>query len=144
MSGAGSRAILTGMDSGAHSAWEGGFLAPCVLSMLRGAPRDVEELRELLGAFGFHRQVGSLRTVLHGLEADMLVQSVGDAQADGSMRRRYQLAAGGDQWLTARVDVLAEPARLLARFLDGYAGLAAPAPPGDEGGAITEVEDERR
>lgn len=144
MSGAGSRAILTGMESGAHSAWGGGFLAPCVLLMLRDAPRDAEELRELLGAFGFHRQVASLRTVLHGLEADMLVQSVGDVQADGSMRRCYQLTAGGDRWLTARVGVLAEPARLLGRFLDGYASLAAPAAPGEQGGTTTEVEDERR
>lgn len=144
MSGAGSRAILTGMESGAHSVREGGSLAPCVLLMLREAPREAEELRELLAAFGFHRQVAALEGTLHGLEADMLVQSVGHAPTDGSLRRRYRLTAGGEQWLTARVDVLAEPARLLARFLDGYASLAAPAAPGEQGGTITEVEGERK
>lgn len=131
MSGGGCRAILTGMEIGAHSAPEGGFLIPCLLLMMRETPREAAELRELLGAFGFHRRVPALAATLQALEADMLVWSADHADADGSIRSRYRLTAGGEQWLTVRAGLLAEPARLLGRFLDGYASLATPTAAGE-------------
>lgn len=132
MSGGGNRAILTAMEAGTHSARKNSFLVPCVLLILREDRREAGELRELLAAFGFHRQVATLEATLDRLEADLLVRSVPRAHPDGSTRRHFQLTVGGEQWLAARSGVFAEPARLLARFLDGYASLAPPVPR-DEG-----------
>lgn len=96
----------------------GGFLVPCVLLMLHGGVREMEELRELVTAFGLRRQAAEIEDTLQRLQDDELVRPAelpGRDQAVG-----YALSAEGRRWLQERSDALAEPARVVTRFLDRY------------------------
>lgn len=103
----------------------GGFFTPCVLMMVQAGERDTAQLRELLSAFGFTRQVDALEETLRQLEHDALVCADRGAvqDGDGSGPPRWRLTAAGEEWLAARWSVLAEPGRLVHRFLQRYPGL---------------------
>lgn len=100
---------------------------PCVLMMVQASERDTPQLRELLTAFGFTRQVGALEETLRQLEHDALVYTDSgatvDDDADGDGPPRWRLTAAGEEWLGARWSMLAEPGRLVSRFLQRYPGL---------------------
>lgn len=99
---------------------EGGFLIPCVLLLLEAQARHADELRALVEAFGFQRQARGLPWMLRRLEADGLIASVRQPDGHGGTRHHLQLASEGHRWLSARAESLAEPARLVARFLARY------------------------
>lgn len=106
----------------------GGFFAPCVLMMIQAGVWDTAQLRELLTAFGFSCQVDALEETLGQLERDTLVYAEHGATADdahGGGPPRWGLTPGGEEWLAARCSVLAEPGRLVSRFLQRYPGLDA-------------------
>lgn len=107
-----------------------GFAVPCVMLMLQGGPREAQELRELVAAFGFRQQAAEMDRILQRLEDERLIQPV-DAPVDGGERGPcYELSGDGRRWLTDRSPTLAEPARLVARFLDRYTTSAVVTPVG--------------
>ena len=107
-----------------------GFAVPCVMLMLQGGPREAQELRELVAAFGFRQQAAEMGSTLQRLEDERLIDTV-DAPVDGRERGPcYELSGAGRRWLADRSPTLAEPARLLARFLDRYTTSAVVTPSG--------------
>lgn len=106
---------------------EGGFVVPCVLLLLQAGPREADELCELVAAFGFARRARVLPSLLDRLEADALIEQA--RRTDAGLQ--YALTSRGQGWLQARWEVLAEPARLVARFLACYAAATAAAPTAD-------------
>lgn len=121
-----------------------GSFVPCVLLMIRTGERDTAELRELLSAFGFTRQVDGLAEALGQLEHDTLVSAHpgGTATGDADGSRRWQLTVSGEEWVAGRWSVLAEPARLVSRFPQRCPGLDQ-AGCADVTGASTRTEDAR-
>ncbi|HVL99411.1 MAG TPA: hypothetical protein VM324_08995 [Egibacteraceae bacterium] len=103
-------------------------MIPCVLLMLQAGPRGTEELRELVAAFGFRGQaVGMDSTLQRLLDGDLVSRT---NEPDGRPAARFALSAAGRQWLAVRSQALAEPARLVTRFLDRYTASALIAPAG--------------
>lgn len=125
------------MDSAGDAA-EGGFLIPCVLLMLQRGPREIEELRELVAAFGFRQRAAEMERPLQRLQDDGLIVLVGGRGGATEDSPCYGLTAMGRRWLAEHRQALAEPARLVARFLDRYSVVNAPVTPTwDDGSAET-------
>ena len=111
-----------------------GFAVPCVMLMLQGGPREVQELRELVAAFGFRQQAAEMDSTLQRLEDERLIDPV-EAPVDAAQRGPYyELSGAGRRWLAERSPTLAEPARLVARFLDRYTTSAVVTPSGGNAG----------
>ena len=95
-----------------------GFVLPCVLLLLQDGPRGAQELRELVGAIGLRQQAKRLDSTLQELEAAALIEGVRGRNVPDL--RCFALTAEGRRWLADRSEALAEPARLMARFLTRY------------------------
>lgn len=118
-----------------------GFAVPCVMLMLQDGPREAHELRELVAAFGFRQQAAEMDSTLQRLEDERLIDTV-DAPIDGGERGPcYELSGAGRRWLADRSPTLAEPARLLARFLDRYTTSAVATSAGGNVGLHTDTHD---
>lgn len=125
-------------DDSAGGAGEGGFVIPCMLLMLERGPRETEELRELVAAFGFREKAAEMERPLQRLRDDGLIAPVGGRGGDDETNPCYGLTALGRRWLAEHRPALAEPARLVARFLDRYWVVNAPVTPAwDDGPAET-------
>lgn len=113
------RATLMAMGS-AGEVEQGDFLVPCVLLILQRGPCGAEELRALVAAFGFRQRATQMQGPLQQLRDDQLIDSVGPSSGEADASPRYALTAAGQRWLADRAQALAEPARLVERFLDRY------------------------
>lgn len=98
-----------------------GFFVPCIFLLVQAPQHEIGELRELVKAFGFPRQVEALTWVLGQLGQGSLIQATSPPDGDDHPRWCYELTVDGQRWLEARSETLTESAWSVQRSLVCYA-----------------------
>lgn len=103
----------------------GGVLAVCVLLFLAHGDYDHDQLTDLVAAFGLTHRRNGLPATLRTLQQQTLIAVDRRPTEHGEPPPAYRLTPGGRRWLDEYAYTLAEPSRLVTRFLQRHPARAA-------------------
>lgn len=98
------------------------FIEPCLLLLLAEKPAHGYELIEPLSQFDFEPNVdpGQIYRTLRRMEKHGFVVSNWETGKAGPARRRYQLTAQGEGFLTSWIKTLTKRVQMIEKLLQRY------------------------